>query len=140
MIYHVIRLSLRHDAPEQEVAAALEAMSSSGTQVTSARSALFGRDVGGEFDYAAVSSFETLEEYEQMMNHPAHLEVDRIGLPLVDRFVSFDITDDPDPGIEARIAEIHRRRFADHEDITELVSGIDSYSGSAAPTPAGKRP
>src|SRR5690625_6181016 len=70
-----------------------------------------------------------------MMTDPACREVDRIGLTLVDRFVSFDITDDPDPGIEARIAEIHRRRFADHEDITELVSGIDSYSGSAAPTP-----
>lgn len=133
MIYHVIRLSVRDDAPEEEVAAALEAMRSSGTQIASARSALFGRDVGGEFDYAAVSSYETLEEYEAMMNHPAHLEVDRLGLSLIEQFVSFDITDDPDPEIEARIADIHRRRFTANQDISELVSGIDSYSGSAAP-------
>ena len=47
------------------------------------------------------------------MNHPAHLNTDRIGLPLVDKFVSFDITDAPDPETVAKIAEIHQRRY-DH--------------------------
>lgn len=55
---------------------------------------------------------EDLEGYAEMMNHPAHLEVDRNGLPLVDRFASFDITDDPDPEIGTKIAKIHRRRHA----------------------------
>lgn len=134
MIYHVIRLSVRDDAPEQEVTAALDALRTSGARITSDQPSLFGRDVGGDFDYAAVSAFETLKDYAEMMNHPAHLEVDRLGLSLIDSFVSFDITDDPDPEIEAKIAEIHRRRFDAHQDIAELVSGIDSYSGSAAPT------
>lgn len=130
---HIIRLSVRYDAPEQELSAALEALRASDTQITSARSSLFGRDVGGDFDYAAVSAFATLEEYAQMMNHPAHLEVDRLGLSLIDQFVSFDITDDPDPEIEAKIADIHRRRFESHADNSDLVTGIDNYAGSAAP-------
>ena len=55
MIYHVIRLSVRDDAPEQEVTAALDALRTSGARITSDQPSLFGRDVGGDFDYAAVS-------------------------------------------------------------------------------------
>src|SRR5690606_39754359 len=137
MIYHVIRMSLRPDVTAEEVQTALARIQEAGSQVTQARPGLFGADVGGDFDFAAVSSFDTLAEYEEMMNHPAHLAVDRFGLPLVDRFVSFDVTDDPDPAVAAEIEAIHRRRFAAHPDIAELVSRVPDYSGSGAPAPHG---
>ena len=133
MIYHVIRMSIRPDVPAEKVQEAMAAMQAAGGSAPT-QAGLFGRDVGGEFDFSAVSAFETLEEYEAMMNHPAHLAIDRFGLPLVDRFVSFDVTDDPDPEIHEKIEAIHQRRFAAHPDIAELVSRID-YSGSAAPAP-----
>lgn len=133
MIYHVVRMSIRPDVPSEKVQEAMAAMQAAGSGAP-AQSGLFGRDVGGDFDFGAVSVFETLEEYEAMMNHPAHLAIDRFGLPLVDRFVSFDVTDDPDPEIHETIEAIHQRRFAAHPDIAELVSRID-YSGSAAPAP-----
>ncbi|GAA1625462.1 hypothetical protein GCM10009733_022730 [Nonomuraea maheshkhaliensis] len=86
---------------------------------------------------------EDLEGYAEMMNHPAHLEVDRNGLPLVDRFASFDITDDPDPEIGTKIAEIHRRhaaatppprrRYATVPDIAILVAELPEYAGHATP-------
>lgn len=135
MIYHVIRMSIRPDATAEEVQAGLARMQEAGAQVTPARAGIFGRDVGGDFDFAAVSTFDTLEEYEEMMNHPAHLAIDRLGLPLVDKFVSFDITDDPTPEVAAEIEAIHRRRFEAHPDIAELVSRVEEYSGSAAPAP-----
>ena len=88
MIQHVIRMSIRPDVSAEQVQTALARMQEVTSELTAAEAGLFGRDVGGDFDFAAVSTFKTLEEYEEMMNAPAHLAIDRLGLPLVDRFVS----------------------------------------------------
>jgi hypothetical protein len=53
------------------------------------------------------------------MYTPLHLETDAAGLPLVNNFVSQDLSDDPDPAIGDKIAEVHRNRFADHPEIRE---------------------
>ncbi|NDK32777.1 Dabb family protein [Nesterenkonia haasae] len=136
MIYHCIRFSVKPDADPQEVATALGRMAEATSQITTATPLVFGPDIGGEYDYAGISTVETLEEYETMMNHPAHLEVDRIGLPLVDKFVSYDVTDDPDPAVAAKIAAIHQRRYENEPDIADLVGGLEDYTGSAAPAGA----
>lgn len=136
MITHIVRMSIRPDVAEEQVGAALQRMAAASVEMgsgTGAEAGVFGRDYGDTFDFAAVSQITDLVAYEAMMNHPAHLEVDRIGLPLVDRFHSIDITDDPDPEIGAKIADIHRRRFAAHPDILSLVEAIDDYRGSGVP-------
>ncbi|GAB3508808.1 hypothetical protein [Amycolatopsis cihanbeyliensis] len=58
--------------------------------------------------------------------------------PLVGKFISFDITDDPDPEGGARIAETHQRRYGTRPEIAELVSGLAEYTGSAAPGKHGR--
>jgi stress responsive alpha/beta barrel protein len=133
MIYHGIRFSLKEGVTDEDVAAGLAAMRAASLSMQTVTSFVIGRDIGGEYDYGAVSVIEDLAGYEVMMNHPAHLEVDRAGLPLIEKFVSFDIADDPDPDLGAKIAEIHRRRYADNPDVADLVAGLDDYSGSAAP-------
>ncbi|GAB2503796.1 hypothetical protein GCM10027063_48790 [Promicromonospora xylanilytica] len=136
MITHIIRMSVKPDVSPEELGAALQRMQDAAAEMSSggsSRAAFFGRDFGDTFDFGSVSTIETLAEYEAMMNHPAHLELDRIGLPLVDRFHSVDITDDSDPEIGAKIAAIHRRRFESHPDLLELVSSIDDYRGSGVP-------
>ncbi|MGI5498930.1 Dabb family protein [Lentzea sp. CA-135723] len=133
MIYHGIRFSLKPGVTDEEAAAGLAAMQAASAQMTTVRSYVIGRDFGGEYDFGAVSVLDTLDDYEQMMNHPAHLEVDRLGLPLIDRFVSFDITDDADPDLGAKIADIHRRRYAGNPDVADLVADLGEYSGSGAP-------
>ncbi|APX33202.1 stress responsive protein [Brachybacterium sp. P6-10-X1] len=133
MIYHCIRFTVRAGVPEEEKAAALAQMREHINAISVLEARIVGLDVGGEFDYGAVSVLADLAGYEEYMNHPAHLAMDRVGLPLVDRFVSYDIVDDPDPEVERKIADIHRRRFEDVPDIAELVAGVDEYSGSAAP-------
>ena len=65
---------------------------------------------------------------------PSHAHTDQIGLPLLERFDSFDITDDPDLEIGERIAELHRRRYKGNPALTKLVTDLPTYSGSAAPT------
>ncbi|WP_017603638.1 Dabb family protein [Nocardiopsis alkaliphila] len=138
MIYHCIRFSIKPGIPQEEIAAALQKMGEQGGVIPGVKSSIFGADFGGDYDFGAVSVFEDLESYEAMMNHPSHTEMDRIGLPMIEKFVSFDITDDPDPEVGAKITAIHQRRFDKMPDIAELVSDLDEYSGSAAPGKHGK--
>ncbi|GAA2274123.1 Dabb family protein [Glycomyces scopariae] len=133
MIYHGIRFSLKPGLSQEDVDAGLERMRVASGKITAIKSWVVGRDFGGEYEYGAVSQIEDLAAYEELMNHPEHNEIDRSGLPLIDKFASFDITDDPDPELGAKIAEIHRRRFANSPDIAGLVAGLGDYSGSAAP-------
>ena len=136
MITHIVRMSIRPDVTEEQLGTALQRMAKASAEMSTdagTKAGVFGRDFGDTFDFAAVSTIKTLEDYETMMNHPAHLQVDRSGLPLVDRFHSIDITDDPDPEIGEKIAEIHRRRFETHPDLLDLVQAIDDYQGSGVP-------
>ncbi|ASO19700.1 hypothetical protein FHR81_000622 [Actinoalloteichus hoggarensis] len=130
MIYHCIRFTIKPEVPQETVDAIIDGM---GAQNADSPGAVFGRDFGGEYQYAAVSSVADLEEYEKMMNDPAHLQVDRMGLPLIERFASFDVTDDKDPEMGEKIAAIHQRRFDAHPDLVELISNLKEYIGSAAP-------
>lgn len=133
MIYHCIRFTLKADVSEEEKIAGLARMGEHIHAIPVIKARVVGPDFGGEFDYGAVTVLEDIEAYEHYMNHPAHLEMDRAGLPLIDTFVSYDITDDPDPEIGAKIADVHRRRFENVPDVAGLVAGLNEYSGSAAP-------
>jgi hypothetical protein len=59
-----------------------------------------------------------------------HRKSDEIGLPLVEKFISMDITDDKDPPIGDKIQEIHRYRFENDPALVELVENLTSYEGS----------
>ena len=136
MIMHIVRMSIRPDITPEQRDSALRLMAQASSRVgpeTGVSGGVFGRDFGGDFDFGAVSVLDDLGAYEKMLNHPAHLEIDRIGLPLVRRFHSIDITDDPDPDTGSRIADLHRRRFEAHPDLLELVEGVEDYQGSGLP-------
>jgi hypothetical protein len=64
------------------------------------------------------------------MNSPIHRRSDELGLPITDKFVSMDITDDADPAIGEKIAEIHRTRFENDPALAALVQNLTSYEGS----------
>lgn len=133
MIYHGNRFTIKPDAAPEQVEEALASLRDQGRVIPSVRSFVVGPDHGGEFDYGAVFVLDDLDGYWEYLVHPAHLTTDRIGLPVVDTFVSFDITDDEDPGMADKIAELHRRRYDSMPDIAELVAGLGEYRGSAAP-------
>ncbi|MEV0029669.1 Dabb family protein [Nocardia sp. NPDC050793] len=133
MIYHGNRFTIKADATPEQVEEALESLRNQGRVIPSVKSFVVGPDYGGEYHYGAVFAIEDLEGYWEYLVHPAHLNTDRVGLPLVDKFMSFDITDDEDPQMADKIAELHQRRYDSMPDITELVSELGEYSGSAAP-------
>ncbi|RZQ61937.1 Dabb family protein [Amycolatopsis suaedae] len=133
MIYHCIRFAVKPGVSAADRDAALDQLKTYKDAIPSIRSHIVGPDFGGEYEFGAVTVIGDLDGYAEYMNHPAHLEMDRVGLPLIDRFMSYDITDDPDPEFGAKIAEIHQRRYDDQPDIAGLVSDLGEYTGSAAP-------
>ncbi|WP_116199642.1 Dabb family protein [Amycolatopsis circi] len=133
MIYHSIRFTIKPGVTPQEKAAVVAKMREQFAAIPAVKAHVVGPDFGGKYEYGAVLVIEDIEGYADYMNHPAHLELDRVGLPFVDEFMSSDITDDPDPEIGEKIAEVHRSRFENVPDIADLISGLASYTGSAAP-------
>jgi hypothetical protein len=75
-----------------------------------------------------------IEGYLEYMMSPIHRKSDEIGLPLVEKFVSMDITDDEDPAIGDKIQEIHRNRFENDPALVDLVQNLSSYEGSGTST------
>lgn len=137
MIQHGIRFTFKPGVTPEQREEALESLREQGRAIPSVTSFVVGRDYGGEYEWGATFAIGDLDGYWEYLIHPAHLHTDRIGLPLVDRFASFDITDDPSPDVGERIAALHQRRYDSLPDITELVSGLGEYVGSAAPGPHG---
>ena len=133
VIYHQVRFAIKPEAPRDQVEAALELMRRLGRELEAIESFCVGRDFGGEFTVGAVYVLKDIKAYEMYMNAPLHLQIDRAGLPLVKNMISQDLTDDPDPAIGDKIAEIHRKRYATHADVSGLVGNLGSYEGSGAP-------
>ncbi|MGW4249378.1 Dabb family protein [Nocardia sp. NPDC004722] len=133
MIYHGNRFTIKPGVSAERLEEALESLRNQGRQIPSVRHFIVGPDHGGEYDYGATYVIDDLDGYWEYLIHPAHLHTDHIGLPLVDKFVSFDITDDPDPELGAKIAALHQRRYDSYPEVTQLVSDLGEYHGSAAP-------
>ncbi|TDC85685.1 Dabb family protein [Actinomadura sp. 7K507] len=133
MIYHTVRMTLRDGMPSDKVEEALESLRNQGRVIPSVVSFVVGPDIGGEYTWGATYVIEDLDGYWEYLKHPAHRRTDEIGLPLVDKFVSFDVTDDADPRIAEKIGALHRRRYEEDPALAKLVSDLNSYTGSSAP-------
>lgn len=138
MIYHGNRFTLKPGVSPEQVEEALESLRNQGRSIPSVRHFVVGRDYGGEYEWGAVFAIDDLDGYWEYLIHPAHANTDRVGLPLVDKFMSYDVTDDLDPDLEAKINELHQRRYDNDAELTQLVSDLGEYTGAAAPGPHGK--
>ena len=137
MIYHHNRIKLKPDVSAEDVEIALDSLRNQGRVIDAVKSFVVGRDVGDEYQWGATFVLEDLDGYWEYLMHPAHLNTDRVGLPLVEEFVSYDTTDDPAPDIAAKIAELHARRYRENPEVAALVADLPTYTGSAAPEDAG---
>jgi Stress responsive A/B Barrel Domain len=130
MIYHQIRISMKPDAPKDQVEYALELLRRLGRELDVVEFWAVGRDFGGEFEYGAMYALKDTEAYATYMHAPLHRKIDEIGLPLVQSMISQDLSDTMDPAVGERIAAIHANRFANDPALRDLVEGIGSYEGS----------
>jgi Stress responsive A/B Barrel Domain len=140
MIYHCVRGTFRPDVPAAEREAALERLRRYPQEIDVIQTSCVGRDIGGEFEFGAMYALADIEALETYMNAPWHLETDAAGLPLVSAFVAFDLTDDEDPEIGEKIADVNRRRFENRPEILGLVEDLDSYTGSGVPDDSSANP
>ena len=129
MIYHHNRIVFKVDVSDADREGALESLRNQGRVIDSVRHFVVGRDIGEGYEYGAVFAIDDLDGFWQYLVDPAHLHTDRVGLPLVESFVSYDTTDDPDPEIAAKIAALHTRRFEEITDVRDLVADLPSYTG-----------
>lgn len=133
MIFHGVRMTVKPGVSPEKFEEALESLRNQGRVIPSVKSFIVGPEFGGDFQWGALFVIEDLDGYWEYLIHPAHMHTDTIGLPLVDRFESYDVVDDADPTMGEKIAELHRRRFAENAELTKLITGLGSYSGSGAP-------
>ncbi|WP_369383037.1 Dabb family protein [Streptomyces sp. cg36] len=136
MIYHHNRFTFKATATAEQREAALASLRNQGESIDAVTRYVVGRDIGGEFEYGAVFVLQDLDGYWEYLMAPSHAHTDRIGLPLLESFVSYDTTDSDDPDIARKITDLHTRRYAGDPALTELVANLPSYTGSGAPTPA----
>ncbi|MET7335120.1 Dabb family protein [Nonomuraea sp. NPDC005650] len=124
MIYHSIRMKARTGVTQEQVEEALESMRNQGRVIAAVKSFVVGRDYGGDFDWGGVFVIEDLDGYWEYLTHPAHARTDRIGMPLVEKYESYDITDDVDPQLGAKIADLHRRRYESDPELAALLGTL----------------
>jgi hypothetical protein len=130
MIHHINRIKLKADAPSAQVEEALESLRNQGRQVSSVKSFVVGRDHGGDFDWGATYVIEDLDGLWEYLTHPATLNSDKVGLPVVERLDIFDISDDEDPELAAKIEELHRRRNELSPETQEMLADVPAYLGA----------
>ncbi|HEX6923808.1 MAG TPA: Dabb family protein [Longimicrobiaceae bacterium] len=139
MIYHSTRMTFKPGVPPEKREEVLESLRNQGRVIPSVKSFIVGHDIGGEYEFAATYVIEDLDGYWEYLIHPAHHHTDMIGLPVGNTFVSYDVVDNDDPDMAAKIAALHQRRYDNDPELTKLVSDLASYEGSAAPGPHGDR-
>ena len=130
MIFHINRATVKPTATPEQVEAALAGWRTMAATIPSVRSSVVGRDHGGDYAYSCVFVLDDLEGLFEYLTHPATYATDAIGLELVERLDIFDISDDDDPELGAKIEELHRRRNEDNPTIVDLLGEVPEFRGA----------
>ena len=130
MIYHINRATMKATATPAQIEAALESWRTQGRSNPAIKSFIVGRDHGGDYEYSSVFVVEDLDGLFEYLTHPTTYQTDHLGLNLVERLDIFDVSDDDDPELNAKIQELHRRRNELNPEIAGMLADVPSYAGS----------
>ncbi|GAA5068503.1 Dabb family protein [Nocardia callitridis] len=131
MIYHTNRMSLKSNVTQEQLDEAMRRFREQGA-MPMVKSFFLGREHGTEFDWAAVFVLEDLDAYWEYLTHPSHAKSQEYGVPLMEKFEAFDISDDPDTELTSKIADLQRRNYEADPHLVTLMSGLASHTGSSA--------
>ncbi|WP_049578773.1 Dabb family protein [Streptomyces sp. SBT349] len=135
MIYHGNRIKLKDGVTPEQLDEALEILRETGRTVPAVTSFFIGREFG-EYDWSAIFVLADLDGYWEYLIHPAHTRAERFGMPLMEKFEAFDITDDPDPAFGAKVAELQKRHVDTDPELAKLMAGLAFSTGGSAFPPA----
>jgi hypothetical protein len=129
VIAHILRFRFKEETSEEEFDAAMEAFRRAG-QVPTISAAIVGRYAGNPADgctHSAVYVLADLATLERFMYEPVHRDADFIVHPHMASMDAFDISDDDEPDLDAKIMDIQQRRLAADPELAELLGiGADS--------------
>jgi ketosteroid isomerase-like protein len=125
MIVHVLRFSFKEATNDADLAAIEAALGRLATSEAAAF-AQIGQDLSdSEYTLTYCVGFENLATLERYMLHePAHTVAVRAILPHVAKLAAVDFSDDPDPGLAAKIGALHQRRLDSDPEFAELMNSI----------------
>jgi Stress responsive A/B Barrel Domain len=132
VIAHVLRFSFKDGTSEEDFTAAMEAFRRTARAAT-VSFAVVGPYSGNPADgytHSAIFGLADLETLERFMYEPAHREADFIVHPHMATFDGFDVSDEYDPDLEAKVMAIRRRRIAADPELAALL-GIVAADGSS---------
>lgn len=130
MLHHINRATMKATATPEQIEAALESWREQGRSNPAIKSFIVGRDHGGDYEYSAVFVVEDLDGLFAYLTHPTTYQTDHLGLNLVERLEIFDVSDDDDPELDAKIQELHRRRNELAPEVAGMLADVPAYSGS----------
>jgi hypothetical protein len=133
MIYHSIRVSYKDDISETDLQAALDQWHTMAKAIPEVEFYCIGRDIGGEYEHGAMFALKDFAAYEAFLMHPEGKKTDLMGLPLVKDIAGFDLTDDDDPELAQKIADLHRTRFENDPELLAVFNDL-TYTGSGSET------
>jgi stress responsive alpha/beta barrel protein len=125
VIAHVLRFSFKDGTSEEDFATAMQAFRRT-AQAATVSFAVVGPYLGNPADgytHSAIFGLAGLETLERFMYEPAHREADFIVHPHMAKFDGFDVSDEYDPDLDAKILDIQRRRIAADPELAALLSG-----------------
>lgn len=130
MIYHINRATMKATATPEQIEAALESWRVQGRSNPAITSFIVGRDHGGDYQYSSVFAVEDLDGLFAYLTHPTTYQTDHLGLSLVERLEIFDVSDDGDPDLNAKIQDLHRRRNDLNPEVAGMLAAVPAYTGS----------
>ncbi|WP_166970448.1 Dabb family protein [Brevibacterium atlanticum] len=122
MIHHIIRFTVKPGVSNEQLDELLSSLGRQATEVPTVASVHVGRVHGERHTWGANFVLRDLDAYWEFITHPAHLETDKIGWPLLDDFTMFDIVEDTDPTIGEAISALHERRLREIPELSDVVA------------------
>ena len=136
MIYHINLFTIKPGLSDEQREAGLDLMRQDAAN-PAVKSWIVGRVLGGEFEYSAVYVVEDLDAYWAYLTHPAHVAQELGGIPLIEKFVAFDVTDSDDPELGEKIAALQARHLQESPELAAVEAQAASFAVPGQPAAAG---
>ena len=127
MIFHINLFTTKPGLSDEQREAGLDLMRQDAAN-PAVKSWIVGRELGGEFEYAAVYVVEDLDGYWAYLTHPAHVREELWGIPNLEKFAAIDVSDSDDPELGEKIAALQARHAQEHPEIAALIAQAASFT------------
>ncbi|MFC4563269.1 Dabb family protein [Nocardiopsis mangrovi] len=131
VIVNILRFGFRDGTTDEDKEKVLAAMRRTGSLESVAFSAV-GQDLrlpDDGYTHTYIAGVADLAALERYMHDPLHIGGDDVILPHIAKLSGLRMSDDPDPGVSARVAALHEEKVAMYP---EWGRSLDTVEGRAS--------